>query len=338
MLILAQQASTIARIPSVIILTCVFFAGLIVFHFLERRFTPVMKTYKAGPRRRSYLADFTATVVEGPVLSSVTKMAFYIAIIYSPTFHFDGMSSWPFWLQFLTFLLINDFLRYWLHRWHHSNTLLWRIHRVHHTIVEMDALSTFRVHILEGVIKYGLIILPFHFVNIDRSVILIYSSIDILKGFWHHANMRTRIGPLNYFLNSAELHWWHHSTDAKGQLANYGSILSIWDWLFGTAYYDRDRWPEKIGVEGLENFPNTYHELMATVRYSDEAALARYADAKAVGGPAPTPEAAHTSPVRNVEQALGGEIPSKSNAPASPGLENPIPLGAVGMTASLNSI
>ncbi|MBK8271182.1 MAG: sterol desaturase family protein [Planctomycetes bacterium] len=171
------------------ILIGVFVVGAIVFHILERKYAPVIATYKTGPRR-SYLADFTAALIEGPVLSSISKIFMYTAIIYAPQFHFDGMSTWPWWAQMLVFLLVNDFLRYWLHRWHHTNNFLWRMHRVHHTIVEMDAMSTFRVHILEAVIKYGLIVLPFHFVNVDRSVILIYSAVDILKGFWHHANLR----------------------------------------------------------------------------------------------------------------------------------------------------
>lgn len=279
MLILAKQAGLIERVPSMYILIGVFFAGLIIFHLLERLFPPIVPKYAAGPKRRGYLADITASIVDGPVLSSLTKMAAYSLIIFMPSFHFDGMAAWPWWMQFAVFLLVNDFLRYWLHRWHHSNDFLWRIHRVHHTVVEMDALSTFRVHALEAIIKYGLIVLPFHFVNVDRSVILIYSSVDILKGFWHHANLRTYIGPLNYIFNSAELHWWHHSTEAKGQLANYGSIFSIWDWLFGTAYYDKGKWPEKIGVEGMENFPDTYHELLTTVLYDDEEAKRRYPSA-----------------------------------------------------------
>lgn len=284
---IAQQDPSIARIPSLVVLIGVFVAGLVVFHLLERFFPPIIPTYKTGPKRRSYIADFTASLVEGPVLSSLTKIAMYTVIIYAPSFHFDGMAAWPWWLQMTVFLLVNDFLRYWLHRWHHKSDFLWRMHRVHHTIVEMDALSSFRVHLFEAVIKYGLIVLPFHFVNVDRSVILIYSIVDVLKGFWHHANLRTRIGWLNYIFNSAELHWWHHSVEAKGQLANFGSILSIWDWLFGTAYYDKQHWPDKIGVEGMENFPDTYHELFGTVMLNDEEALKKYP-----GGQQPEPTGA----------------------------------------------
>ncbi len=260
-----------------LILLIVFVVGLAVFHLLERLFPPVMPAYSTGPRRRGYFADITSSLVNGPFLEALTKMGAFWAVVQFPVLVTDGMSTWPWVAQLVVFLLVNDFARYWLHRWHHSSPLLWRIHRVHHAVVEMDALSTFRVHILEAVIKYGLIVLPFHFLHVDRSVILLYSAVDILKGFWHHANLRTYIGPLNYVFNSAELHWWHHSTEAKGQRANYGSILSIWDWLFGTAHYEKGKWPEKIGVEGMERFPDSYHEQLASVRLSDDEAAAAYA-------------------------------------------------------------
>ncbi|MCG8409480.1 MAG: sterol desaturase family protein [Phycisphaerales bacterium] len=254
----------------------IFFAGLLAFHWLERKFPPVIPEYKTGLKRRGYLADLTASLVNGPVLSAATKIAAYWVVVQFPALVSDGMSTWPWVLQLAVFLLVNDFARYWLHRWHHASPLLWRIHRVHHTVVEMDALSTFRVHILEAVIKYGVIVLPFHFLHVDTSIILLYSAVDVLKGFWHHANLKTYIGSLNYVFNSAELHWWHHSTEAKGQRSNYGSIFSVWDWLFGTLYYEKGRWPESIGVEGLENFPNTYHGLLTTVRYDDEEARTAY--------------------------------------------------------------
>jgi len=116
--------------------------------------------------------------------------------------------------------------------------------------------------------------------GIAKSALILYSSIDILKGFWHHANFQTYIGRLNYWLNSAELHWWHHSTEERGQRANYGSIFSIWDRLFGTFYYDKGHWPETIGVDGLEGFPDTYLAQFATMRLDDQAAQQRFCKSK----------------------------------------------------------
>ena len=135
--------------------------GAVVFHFLERRFPPVHGGYTTGPgNRRAYLADFIAMTMDGPVLSGVMKIVAYQLVVTAPV-AWPALGGWPWIAQFGLFFLVNDFGRYWLHRWCHESDLLWRVHRVHHTVVQMDAFSTFRVHILEGVIKYGLLVLPF---------------------------------------------------------------------------------------------------------------------------------------------------------------------------------
>lgn len=266
------------------ILFGVFAIGLIGFHILERT-APVIPGLRHGPRRPDYIAEFTAAIVDGPVMDSLTKIASYSLIVLIPQYS-HRVGDLPWWGQLGLFFIINDFGRYWLHRWYHQFDFLWRIHRVHHTVREMDALSTFRVHVLEGVFKYGLLVLPFHLFGIDRWVLVTYSSLDILKGFWHHANLRNYIGPLNYILNSPELHWWHHAVEGRGQRSNYGSVLSIWDWLFGTAYWPRGQWPERVGVAGLEHFPNSYPGMLTSVRYTDEQAVKIYA-AESAAAPAP---------------------------------------------------
>lgn len=257
-----------------LVLVVVFFVGLLACHALER-FFPIKEGYVGGHTRRGYFADIISTIVNGPGLSGLTKLAFAVLVIYIPP-TVQVVSAWPMWLQFVVFLLINDFARYWLHRWYHASNLLWRFHRVHHTVTEMDALSVFRMHVGEAIIKNWVIFLPLRLIGFQPAAIIAYSAIDILKGFWHHANVRSYIGPFNYFFNSAELHWWHHSTEARGQHSNYGSILSIWDWLFGTAYWPRGEWPESIGVEGMEGFPDDYLGQFASAAYDDDAALAKF--------------------------------------------------------------
>lgn len=251
-----------------LILFCVFFVGLLVFHELEHRF-PVQDHYRSGYPRRGYVADFLWTAVNGPGLTALEKICFTWLITLVPHAH-DVLGAWNWWGQFALFLLVNDFCRYWLHRWYHEFNVLWRIHRVHHTVVEMDALSVFRHHTLEAVVKNGLIFLPFRLLGVEDSVIITYSAIDILKGFWHHANFRSYIGPLNYIFNSPELHWWHHAVEGRGQNSNYGSILSIWDWLFGTAYWPRGQWPVQIGVDGMQNFPDSFVGQLTSVVYNDD--------------------------------------------------------------------
>lgn len=258
------------------IIILVFFAGLVLFHTLER-IVPIRTEYLHPDLRprRGYFADLMAAFVNGPALSGVTKIgATGLIFLLPPTVQWIG--KWPWWAQFLTFFLVNDFARYWLHRWYHISDTLWRIHRVHHTVTEMDCLSLFRIHILEAVIKNFAVVLPFRVMGIDDTAIIAYTCWDITKGFWHHANFRSRVGPLNYIFNSPELHWWHHSTEARGQYANFGSILSIWDWLFGTALYLPGEWPKTIGVDGMEGFPDTYAGQLTSIRFSDDEVRANY--------------------------------------------------------------
>lgn len=266
----------------------VFLVGLVVFHFLERFAAPVIPSGKSGPRRRGYFADLTAALVDGPVMGAVIKIIAAYSIMLMPH-QYGALGRWPWWAQFALFFIANDFGRYWLHRWHHESNFLWRFHRVHHTVVDMDALSTFRIHAGEGLIKYGLLILPFHVVGINPWVIVVYSSVDILKGFWHHANLRTYIGPLNRIFNSAELHWWHHSIEGRGQHSNYGSVLSIWDRLFGTFYWPKGEWPDRIGVEGMDAFPDDYaRQFITAFRTDDELAGHKTPQAKPVSKPHPS--------------------------------------------------
>lgn len=257
-------------------LIIVFFAGITVFHLLEL-VNPVMPHYRSGVTRRGYLADVISLILNGPGLDGLTTVAATSLVLLVPR-AVDVMPAIGWWGQFAVFFLINDFGRYWLHRWYHESNALWRVHRVHHTVVQMDAMSVFRFHILEGIVKNFAITLPFQLLGVTESVVILYTSIDILKGFWHHANLKTYIGPLNYVLNSAEQHWWHHSIEGRGQHSNYGSILSIWDWLFGTAYWPRGEWPKEIGVAGLENFPDDFAGQLTSIRYSDEEAIRAYAD------------------------------------------------------------
>lgn len=266
---------------STLILGGVFLVGAVIFHLLER-VAPIYPRLLRGPRRRAYMADITAAIVDGPVLSAISKLVACEIIIRVPQ-SYELITVWPWWLQFTVFFLVNDFMRYWLHRWYHTFPILWRLHRVHHTAVEMDTMTNYRIHVFEAVIKYGVVIFPFHVVGIDKWVLIIYSSIDILKGYWHHANLRTYIGKLNLYFNSAEQHWWHHSAEPGGRFANFGSVLSIWDRMFGTFYWPRGVWPETIGVHQMERFPETYWALFASAWQDDDEAIRRYHDPTVAG-------------------------------------------------------
>lgn len=288
-------------------LVIVFFVGITAFHLLEL-VNPVMPHYRSGVTRRGYLADVMSLIINGPGLDGLTTVAAVGLVLLLPP-QLKWMPKLPWGWQFVIFFVVNDFLRYWIHRWYHDSSWLWRVHRVHHTVVEMDSMSLFRFHILEGVVKNCVITLPFQLAGVNTWVMVIYSALDILKGFWHHANLKTYIGPLNYLFNSPELHWWHHSIEARGQHSNYGSVLSIWDWLFGTAYWPRGKWPDRIGVEGMEGFSDSYVGQFLSVAYDDRQIVADCRQQPGVAVSQPSPAA--------LDQAA--QAPSAHGAAGFPG-------------------
>ena len=292
--------------------------GLLVFHTLERVLPPILPGYRTGPLRQGYLTDLTSALVNGPGLSGLTKLAAYGALQLVPAWG-HTFSGWSWGAQFALFFIVDDFCRYWLHRWYHKFEWLWRIHRVHHTVTEMDSVSLLRIHVLEGAAKNFFIALPFQTLGLDSTVIAVYLAFDLIKGFWHHANFKTYIGPLNYLFVSAELHWWHHAADGPGSRSNYGSKISLWDWLFGTAYWPRGQWPDVIGVREMEHFSHDYIRQFCSIWFDDRSLIERirWRVAGVRSGDGPADSVAIAAPVNDVTDP-GRATPSAYGSTAAP--------------------
>ena len=70
------------------------------------------------------------------------------------------------------------------------------------------------------------------------------------------------LGPfMKYIFNSPEMHIWHHSYELPADRQrgiNFGISLSLWDWLFGTAYIPHDGRDIRLGFPGVEEFPEGF--------------------------------------------------------------------------------
>ena len=69
----------------------------------------------------------------------------------------------------------------------------------------------------------------------------------ILWGFFIHANLRWRFGPLEWLISTPAFHHWHHTLNGPIN-RNYASTLPWLDWIFGTYYLPKD-FPEAYGIE-----------------------------------------------------------------------------------------
>lgn len=165
----------------------------------------------------------------------------------------------PLAVQFLVVLVVKDFLEWFIHRMLHRVPWLWEFHKVHHSIEALDWIGSFRFHWMETVVYRGLTYLPLVLLGIDARVVLANAVVGTLIGHLNHANIRFDWGPLRYVLNSPRFHVWHHDRELHGRHGqNFAIVLSVWDWIFGTAYFPREvEQPHSLGFEGDEALPRS---------------------------------------------------------------------------------
>jgi sterol desaturase/sphingolipid hydroxylase (fatty acid hydroxylase superfamily) len=67
-------------------------------------------------------------------------------------------------------------------------------------------------------------------------------------GFFVHANLRWRFGPLEWLVATPAFHHWHHTYEQPHN-KNYSSMLPWMDRVFGTYHMPKSLWPGRYGIE-----------------------------------------------------------------------------------------
>ena len=65
-----------------------------------------------------------------------------------------------------------------------------------------------------------------------------------------HTNVSWSFGPLRSVIASPAFHRWHHSAEAEALDKNFAGLLPVYDWLFGTLYFPKDKLASNFGVNG----------------------------------------------------------------------------------------
>lgn len=162
--------------------------------------------------------------------------------------------GWPLPAQMVAAVLVLDLAQWMIHRALHRYAWLWEFHKIHHSIQdgEMDWIVSFRFHWGEVIVYRALQYLPLALAGFRAEALFFHAVLGTVIGHLNHANVRLPGGPWRYLLNSPAMHLWHHSAD--GPARNFGIILSVWDWLAGTAHLP-DHPPARIGYPGQEELP-----------------------------------------------------------------------------------
>lgn len=164
--------------------------------------------------------------------------------------------TWPLAVQFVVFFVVADFVQWCVHNLLHRVPWLWAFHKVHHSITTMDWIGNFRFHWMEIVVYKTLQFVPLLLLGARPEATFWVFVAGTAWGHFNHANLNVGLGPLGYVFNSPRMHLWHHDMSSEGGTAkNFGIVLSLWDWLFGTVFWPRDRNPAQIGYPGMQEMP-----------------------------------------------------------------------------------
>ena len=126
-----------------------------------------------------------------------------------------------------------DFIYYWNHRFDHESRWLWAMHVVHHSSEHYNLSTALRQPVAEALtiyVPYGLLSL----LGVRPAIVQDARAINLIYQFWVHTEVVRSIGPLEKVLNSPSHHRVHHGSNRRYLDRNHGSILILWDRLFGT--------------------------------------------------------------------------------------------------------
>lgn len=143
----------------------------------------------------------------------------------------------PGWLAVTASIVLLDFVVYFQHVIFHAVPLLWRLHMVHHTDMDIDLTTGLRFHpveiILSTILKLGVIAV----LGLPLAAVIAFEIILNCMAMFNHGNILLpasidRI--LRFMLVTPDMHRVHHSVITHETNSNYGFNIAWWDRICGT--------------------------------------------------------------------------------------------------------
>ena len=193
----------------------------------------------------------------------------------------------PIWLLAPFAVLAHDFVDYWNHRILHLKWL-WPIHAVHHSDPDVNGLTAYRVHMLEGLVMWGSYTILLTWLGIPADAIGVGAILLALHNIYVHIDADWGHGPLRMVIASPRFHRWHHADVVEAYGKNLANVFPFYDWMFGT-YRVPGRCDAPLGAQGVPQNDVVQLTLFPLVEWTRMWAGARCPalEGEAVGRPGP---------------------------------------------------
>ncbi|MGW3964169.1 sterol desaturase family protein [Amycolatopsis sp. NPDC005003] len=216
-----------------------------------------------GDDRQRYIKDTATSVAEGLIgLGFSTAMRALMTIPY--TFLYERVAPSKRRLEspkdWLLLFVAVDFLVYVYHRNAHERRLLWAGHQVHHSSDYLNVSTAFRRKWSQWFEK--LVWAPLPLLGYPPQAVFNMHAWHLVYGVFAHMDKIERMPRwFEKVFVSPSHHRVHHGIEPKYIDKNYGSILIVWDKLFGTFQEEEERPtyglttpPPTQNVVGLQTF------------------------------------------------------------------------------------
>lgn len=142
--------------------------------------------------------------------------------------------------SFLAYLVVIDFVLYWVHRAQHAFGWWWALHALHHSQREMTFWTDDRNHLLDMVITDLVLAVAALLVGVAPGQFVAIVAVTRAVESLSHANVRLAFGRVGErLLVSPRFHRVHHAIGLGHEGArlgcNFAVLFPVWDHLFGTA-------------------------------------------------------------------------------------------------------
>lgn len=238
-----------------------FFAGILgVMTFAE---TLWPRRDRHLPRRIRWPGNITMVILS----TLCIRFLFPFAAVGAATLAADAgwglfhVATLPPAVAFVAGLVLMDLSIWAQHVVMHHVPWLWRLHRLHHSDIDLDTSSALRFHPAEVALSQSYKMVIIALVGVPVEAVIAFEIVLSSAALFNHANVKLPEAVdqmLRLLIVTPDMHRVHHSSKQVETNSNYGFFISWWDRLFGSYVAQPSQGHSDMEV-GLESFREASH-------------------------------------------------------------------------------